>query len=212
MGPGGLRGLQILRSDVQSVRGGFDSHAFPPSSRGPKAWFLSATLIGLWLATTPGTALPQAQTRAAEQRGADSSRTIPRFDQPRWVMLRSPAAPGWGQFHNHAWVKGVGVASAEIGLGLKLLDDKRTLNRLEDQVNHVPSGELQDHLISDYNARLERYVSRQWLFAAVLTYAILDAYIDAHFRNFKIEFENDPALRKGEAPAARVRVSLRWGF
>src|SRR5439155_5554752 len=30
MGPGGLRGLQILRSDASGARGGFDSHAFPP--------------------------------------------------------------------------------------------------------------------------------------------------------------------------------------
>src|SRR6267378_4235840 len=30
LGSGGPRGLQILRSGVKSVRGGFDSHAFPP--------------------------------------------------------------------------------------------------------------------------------------------------------------------------------------
>src|SRR5262245_4436867 len=30
MGSGGLRGLQIPRSGVNRVRGGFDSHAFPP--------------------------------------------------------------------------------------------------------------------------------------------------------------------------------------
>src|SRR5580765_8035129 len=31
MGSGGLRGLQIPRSGAIRVRGGFDSHAFPPS-------------------------------------------------------------------------------------------------------------------------------------------------------------------------------------
>src|SRR5215831_7036706 len=34
MGSGGLRGLQILRSGAIRVRGGFDSHAFPPTLPG----------------------------------------------------------------------------------------------------------------------------------------------------------------------------------
>ncbi len=30
MGSGGPRGLQILLSDAKTIRGGFDSHTFPP--------------------------------------------------------------------------------------------------------------------------------------------------------------------------------------
>src|SRR5437016_375468 len=37
MRSGGLRGLQILVSGASGVRGGFDSHAFPPSLLGERA-------------------------------------------------------------------------------------------------------------------------------------------------------------------------------
>src|SRR5258705_8715187 len=43
MGSGGLRGLQILRSDAYSARGGFDSHAFPPYFR---ALLRSSAVLG----------------------------------------------------------------------------------------------------------------------------------------------------------------------
>src|SRR5438552_762950 len=46
MGSGGPRGLQILRSGASCVRGGFDSHAFPPWRRVATALLLAA-LSGL---------------------------------------------------------------------------------------------------------------------------------------------------------------------
>jgi hypothetical protein len=65
--------------------------------------------------------------------------------------------------------------------------------------------------VNDYNSRLETVTGREWWLGAVVAYALLDAYIDAHFRNFEAEFEYDPALPGGE-PSARVRLSYRWSF
>ena len=127
-------------------------------------------------------------------------------------MLRSLVAPGWGQFHNHAWLKGAVVAGAEVGLGLKLIDDKHSLDQLRDQVNHLPAGDEQDRRVADYNSRLNGYVTRQWLVAAVVSYALVDAYIDAHFRHFNLEFENDPALPQDLQGRGKMRASLRWNF
>ena len=47
MGSGGLRGLQILRSGVCNVRGGFDSHAFPPLFRAPSRAPLVALAVAV---------------------------------------------------------------------------------------------------------------------------------------------------------------------
>ena len=66
--------------------------------------------------------------------------------------------------------------------------------------------------VADYNSRLNGYVTRQWLVAAVVSYALIDAYIDAHFRNFKLEFENDPALPQDLQGRGKMRASLRWSF
>jgi hypothetical protein len=56
------------------------------------------------------------------------------------------------------------------------------------------------------------------MLGGVLAYALVDAYVDAHFRNFDLEFRNDPALTPaGEAPSSAVpapvtRLALRWTF
>jgi hypothetical protein len=40
---------------------------------------------------------------------------------------------------------------------------------------------------------------------------VIDAYVDAHFRRFDIDFQFDPAL-PGGAPAPGARLSLRWAW
>src|SRR5437773_1803260 len=85
LGSGGPRGLQILRSGVKSVRGGFDSHAFPP--------------IVLALALVLGRATPAAGAAGTPVAAPpDSVRVIGRtiglkppgrFDSPRAAMIRS---------------------------------------------------------------------------------------------------------------------------
>jgi hypothetical protein len=76
--------------------------------------------------------------------------------------------------------------------------------------------------VEAYNATLDQLVRRQWWFGALLTYALLDAYIDAHFRDFDVEFRHDPALPEGVTPAGGApaerktsgvtRLGLRWSF
>ncbi len=245
MGSGGPRGLQILRSGVQSARGGFDSHAFPP---------LLALLVGAALGwaglVAPGRAaeLPPAVV-ARDSVLADSARAGPagvielprlrvqpggvtsgarparpgagpvlresRFDQPRWVMLRSLVIPGWGQLHNRAWLKALGVNAAATMLGLRMLDDGRALDRLELMVKAARrDGDIvrENAVVALYNDRLDQLVGREWLSAGLLTYALLDAYVDAHFRSFELEFRHDPALPQGGAPAGGARLAVRWAF
>ena len=67
-------------------------------------------------------------------------------------------------------------------------------------------------LIDQHNELLNHYVGRQWLMGALVTYALLDAYIDAHFRTFKAEFETDPALPGGPPRERRMSLSFRWSF
>ena len=255
MGPGGLRGLQILRSGASSVRGGFDSHAFPPllvlvvlaalgltwgaagATAGSPAGVaaLAVDSVGPGADSTeeaepevPGEA---AADSAAGVTPADSARThgprvsgarvarpaepVSYWDRPKWVMLRSLVLPGWGQMHNHAWIKATGVIAAEGGLALKLVDDRRNLDDLSAQVDaaRAAGDDLREALLVDqYNALLAKYTQRQWLLGGVVAFALLDAYIDAHFRDFHVEFEDDPALPGGAPPSKSLRMSLRWGF
>ncbi len=137
------------------------------------------------------------------------------FEQPRWVMFRSLVVPGWGQLHNGSWLKAVGVAGAEIALIGGLVDDERRLDRLSRQVDEAQAANDPDRFsaaVNAYNARLSESVNRRWLLGGLLAYALVDAYVDAHFRNFDVEFDTDPALPEGAGPPDGGKLSLRWSF
>lgn len=219
MGPGGSRGLQILQLGATSVRGGFDSHAFPPL-------LLVLALAGAAIAPAaaaqapPETpvAAPVDSVAPAPPEPALDARREPRprrpFDEPRYVMLRSLLIPGWGQLANRSWIKAALVAGVEVNLIRLVREDYRALDRLEREVaeaRRIGDPALEADRVNAYNARLDALTGRQWWLGAMVAYAMLDAYIDAHFRNFDADFDYDPALPGGE-PSARVRLSYRWSF
>ena len=143
----------------------------------------------------------------------------PWHEQPRFVMARSLVIPGWGQVHNRAWLKAALVVGAEGWLGVRIVQEQRKLDDLLLQIEQA-SGERETALVNEYNALLEQRLGRQWLFGAALTYALIDAYVDAHFRGFDLEFKSDPALPPGTSPASPadrggrlgLRVALRRTF
>ena len=229
MGSGGPRGLQIPRSGASRVRGGFDSHAFPPLSLA----VAFATLVTLLLAApaaraTRELAPPDSLTRGPlpDTSAVLTGRPVLRWsEQPRFVMLRSLAIPGWGQWHNHARFKALAVAGAEGWIVAGIFDDQRQMNRLLGDVNAAKAAKDQaalDVAVNGYNSHLDGFIGGQWFLAGVLAYAMVDAYVDAHFRTFDIDFRHDPALPRDAAPegtppahpAGRpsARLSLRWHF
>jgi hypothetical protein len=138
-----------------------------------------------------------------------------RFSKPKWVMLRSLVFPGWGQAYNHAWFKSAFIAAGETVLIVAVVRGEQDLSKIQDDVSHAAATgdtELEDALIGAYNAKLSQVTTREYLLGAVVVYAMIDAYVDAHFRNFKFEFEGDPALPGGVPRDAGVRVGWEWTF
>ena len=139
-------------------------------------------------------------------------------------MLRSLLVPGWGQVYNHAWLKAAAVAGGEGWLIGAIVHDQNVLDDLEASIRAATDETSAAAATNRYNARLETYVGRQWLLGGVLAYALVDAYVDAHFRNFDLEFRHDPALpddlpadpdaprKGGTARSGGTRVALRWHF
>jgi len=270
MGSGGPRGLQILRSGVKSVRGGFDSHAFPPV-RLRVAWLVALMSAALAPGAGPGTAAAvtaagdsaAARAPAVTAAGDSAARALPaardsgavtpagtaaprafaadssarglglvrgtaaapdtlrlrlhrgRFDEPRWVMLRSLVFPGWGQLHNGSWLKATVLGGGEVWLIGGLIQDNRRVQQLKADVDRARAeadNDAYNRAVNAYNDRLNRFVSREWLLGGLMVYTLMDAYVDAHFRDFKVEFERDPALPGGLPPARQTRLSVRWTF
>ena len=231
MGSGGPRGLQILRSGASGVRGGFDSHAFPPVFLRLSLALTLCLLSGRAGAQALPDSLPQLpgievvnsdNARAVKQAHADSIKSLGWSAQPRFVMARSLLIPGWGQAYNRAWFKAGAVAAGEVWLGVTLVDDQRKLDDLQaqlDQAQQDNEAQRYAELANEYNQQLDQRVAHQWLLAAVVTYALVDAYVDAHFRGFELEFKHDPALPDAPTPATPsgggggvTRLGLRWHF
>jgi hypothetical protein len=154
---------------------------------------------------------------------ADSVRHHSLFDQPRFVMARSLLVPGWGQAHNHAWFKAILVAGVEAVLITRVVQQQSDLDQLLTQIDAAreandAAGEAA--LVTEYNDLLDQRVGNTWKLGAVIAYAMLDAYVDAHFRGFDVEFRNDPALPAGTSPTGLngggggpgARLALRWDF
>ena len=153
-------------------------------------------------------------TSVTVPQAADTSgeRKLGLFDEPRFVMARSLVFPGWGQAHNHAWFKAVGVATAEWYLIASLIHDNNELKNLNAEVEAARAAgdiDAENDAINRYNDRLNTFVAHQWWLGAVVIYALADAYVDAHFINFKFEFEHDRALR-GHSSGVRLSVEKRF--
>src|SRR5437667_11960345 len=74
LGSGGPRGLQILRSGVESVRGGFDSHAFPPLVARPQRPGVARAAGGAFLALAACALLAGPPARAQSAAPAETLR------------------------------------------------------------------------------------------------------------------------------------------
>ncbi len=152
----------------------------------------------------------------------DSTRKRPWTEQPRIVMARSLLIPGWGQVHNRSWVKAVLVAGAESWLGVRIVQDQRALDDMLREIDEVRADTTQAtlsvrrareaELVNRYNARLNQRLGRQWLLGGAIAYAMVDAYVDAHFRGFDLEFQHDPALPPGTSPASPADRGGRFGL
>jgi hypothetical protein len=78
------------------------------------------------------------------------------------------------------------------------------------QIRMRGASDLYNQAASVYNALLDASTNRRWLMAGVILYALIDAYVDAHFRTFAVDFTVDPALGGSRMPG--MRMALRWSF
>ncbi|NLP12480.1 hypothetical protein GX408_18930 [bacterium] len=106
---------------------------------------------------------------------ADQPSAADSIKSPTGAMLRSLAVPGWGQWYNGKKFKAVLLAGGEIGLAA----DAVILNQLAARSDHQ-----QDRAFYRDNRSLAI-----WWLAAVILYAMADAYVDAHLHGFDESLE-----------------------
>jgi hypothetical protein len=147
-------------------------------------------------------------------RTVESHRAPGPFSEPRWVMMRSLLVPGWGQAHNHSWIKAAAIAGSEIWLIALMVDDQQALDDLQGAIDAArESGDAgaEEEAVLAYNERADQLTRRQWWLGGLIAYSMLDAYVDAHFRNFRLGLDHDPRARGGRSGVV-LRAGWEWRF
>ena len=107
MGPGGPLGLQILWTGANHIRGGFDSHTFPPVN--VPRWGAAVVLLAALMLAHPAL--------AATAPGDDAAPPPAKGASPRGALFRLTLVPGWGQVATGHPLKGAVFASGAAALG-----------------------------------------------------------------------------------------------
>ncbi|MDZ7315227.1 MAG: DUF5683 domain-containing protein [candidate division KSB1 bacterium] len=89
---------------------------------------------------------------------------------PRGALIRSLILPGWGQFYNGKWFKGVLIIGAEVGCIANAVIMDQLARQTEDE-------NLKFYYTDSRNLSY-------WLLAATILYSAADAYVDAHLADF----------------------------
>ena len=119
---------------------------------------------------------------------------IPEKKNPRGAMLRSVFVPGWGQFYNGKWFKGIIVAGTECGIVINAIVQN------EYAKNSVTSLEREFYLDN-------RNLSYWWLAGAIL-YSAIDAFVDAHL----YDFDESPDLSLNLVPYKKIEfIDIKTG-
>jgi uncharacterized protein DUF5683 len=79
---------------------------------------------------------------------------------------------------------------------------------LEANLARAGAAESYNAAVLAYNTLFDKANSRRWMLGAVLLYSLIDAYVDAHFKNFDMNLHYDPALPGGGG----LKLDVRWKF
>ncbi|MBN1558981.1 hypothetical protein JW998_01935 [candidate division KSB1 bacterium] len=166
-------------------------------------WSCSVTIACLFFVVPHAAAV---QADQSPRLAADSTIVTAMPDSaaknPTGAMLRSIFLPGWGQFYNGKWFKGIIIGGAEIGLVANAI----VLNRWAQE---AATEEEFLYYIDNRNLSF-------WLLGATILYSMVDAYVDAHLFGFDESPEltffisDEPELfPRIKSSALMVRLSLQ---
>jgi len=109
---------------------------------------------------------------------------------PMGALLRSVAFPGWGQFYNRRYFKGVVVFGAETTfITLAAIEWNRMIKHKRNFQNpDYPDRYWEFEQFEFYEDRRNLFL---WITAGIVFLSMFDAYVDAHLYNFDREEVRD---------------------
>lgn len=130
--------------------------------------FIFISMLFILVLKTPGQDLFESTSGKSDAIVVEGDTLKPK--NPTGAMLRSIVVPGWGQFYNGKWFKGLVIAGAEIGLVANAVVLNQWANQAETE---------EEYLFYIDNRNLSF-----WLLGATILYSMADAFVDAHLADF----------------------------
>ena len=189
MGPGGLRGLQILLPGANHARGGFDSHASPP--------YLSAAIaLVVLLGAIPAWSQPPLDPEHPQS--------------PSTAALKSFLLPGLGQVGNDRWLKAglfFGAYTGLLGWAVAINQDKQDA---EGHFNAAASAADSTFWQSEVDRLESNRNAKYWFAGATMLLSVIDAYVDAHLRGFDKRIDATVGYIPEDGGGIALALRARW--
>ena len=199
MGSGGPRGLQILLPGAKTIRGGFDSHTFPPFS------IQCACVAGalLFYLLTPAHAVATDKIERDDPGAA-----------PYGSAMRSLVFPGWGQLHNGSKKKAIALFSFETYLLSRAIITERRARYYNDRMGDAEPAWDTAYLEARYRELRDTHNDMVWWSAIVVLYSVLDAFVGAHLIGFDEDIEEVRrlTLHPETGPEGNAFLALRFAW
>lgn len=120
---------------------------------------------------------------------------------PTGAMWRSLAIPAWGQIYNGKIYKAPAVIGAEGTTLFLTIKNYRLARSYHEEARAEKDPKVRSNLYEKYNETIITTEFWGWLFVGTLTYAMMDAYVDAHLADWDVS----------DLPADKP-TSSRWGL
>jgi TM2 domain-containing membrane protein YozV len=132
---------------------------------------------------------------------------------PMGALLRSVAFPGWGQFYNRKYMKGVVVLGAEATFITMAIVD---WSRMKEHQRNFQNPDFPDRYweFDQFRFYEDRRNMFLWITAGIVFISMFDAYVDAHLYNFKKEEVRDLSIsiQSGTDGTDQMKIVLSLTF
>lgn len=105
---------------------------------------------------------------------------------PTGALWRSFAVPGWGQIYNGAYWKAGGIIAAQAGTLFMAVDNYLTARRYLREAREATDEKIKREKLTRHNDYIVETEFWGWLFVGILTFSMMDAYVDAHLADWDV--------------------------
>jgi hypothetical protein len=130
---------------------------------------------------------------------------------PTLTMFKSFVFPGWGQFSNGKYIKGVIILAAESYFIYQAVDYGKKAEDWRKKWREAPR-ELKSEYFEKYAEYRDRRNSNLWYTGLIIFLSMFDAYVDAHLQNFPDDISAAEGLSLNLVPGEESRLLLNYNF